>query len=88
MIRPSGSDESDTCALLANTRRARLSPLGVAEEAERGEEAAEGQGSTPGDLMEDDAVADKEEELSGDEEEARAAKVRRAPRCPTQLERE
>ena len=60
----------------------------MAEEAERGEEAAEDQGSTPGDLMEDDAAADEEEEPSGDEEEARAAKVRRAPKGPTQLERE
>ena len=42
----------------------------MAEEAERGEEAAEDQGSTPGDLIEDDAVADEEEEFSGDEEEA------------------
>ena len=83
MIRPSGSDELDTCALLANTRRTRLSPLGVAEEAERREEAAEDQGSTPGDRMEDDAVADEAEEFSGDGAEAKAAKVRRAPRGPT-----
>ena len=80
MIRPSGSAESDTCALSANTRKARLSPLGVAEEAERGEEAAGDQENTPGGLMEDEAFADEEEELSGDEEEARAAKVRRAPK--------
>ena len=60
----------------------------MAEEAERGEEAAEDQGSTPGDLMGDEAVADEEEEFSGDEEEARAAKVRRAPKGPTQLEKE
>ena len=45
----------------------------MAGEAERGEEAAEDQGSATGDLMEDDAVADEEEELSGDGEEPRAA---------------
>ena len=38
--------------------------------------------------MEDDAAAEEDEELSGDGEEARAAKVRRAPRGPTLLERE
>ena len=61
MIRPSGSDESDTCALLANTRRTRLSPLGVAEEAKGGEEVAGDQESTPGDLMEHDAAAEEED---------------------------
>ena len=55
----------------------------MAEEAKGREEAAKDQGSTPGDLMEDDAAADEEKELSGDGEEAGAAKVRRVPRGPS-----
>ena len=55
---------------------------GAAEEIESGEEGVEDFG------MEDEDVAEEAEELSGDGEEARVARARRAPRGPTQIERE
>ena len=66
---------ADACASLASTTR--LSPLGVAEEMESGDEGVDDFG------MEEVEVGEETEEFSEDGEEARVARARRAPRGPT-----
>ena len=90
-VRPPSSGVAGACATLASTKR--LSPLGVAEEeANFGlENPSLEERAFLGAEIEAAGVEESGidgEECSQDGEEARVPKIRRAPRGPTQLERE